>query len=64
MMQHQRGAAQYRSVSNHGLVADASPTRLVQIMYEEVLTQLVIAQGCMARKGSTPSTRSIFRHRP
>jgi len=49
MMHHQRGAAQYRSVSNHGLVADASPTRLVQIMYEEVLTQLSIAQGCMQR---------------
>ena len=50
MMQHQRGgAAQYRSVSNHSLVADASPARLVQIMYEEVLTQLSIAQGCMER---------------
>lgn len=49
MMHYQRGAAQYRSVSNHGLVADASPARLVQIMYEEVLTQLAIAQGCMER---------------
>jgi flagellar secretion chaperone FliS len=49
MMQNQRGAAQYRAVSNHGLIADASPTRLVQIMYEQVLTQLVIAQGCMER---------------
>ncbi len=48
-MMQQRGAAQYRSVSNHGLVADASPARLVQIMYEEVLTQLAIAQGCMER---------------
>jgi flagellar protein FliS len=45
-MNHQRGAAQYRSVSNHGLVTDASPA---QIMYEEVLTQLAIAQGCMQR---------------
>lgn len=44
-----RGAAQYRAVSNRGLVVDASPTRLVQIMYEEVLTQLIIAQGCMTR---------------
>jgi flagellar protein FliS len=44
-----RQAAQYRSVSNHGLVADASPARLVQIMYEEVLAQLSIAQGCMER---------------
>jgi flagellar protein FliS len=49
MMQSRRGAAQYRSVSTHGLVADASPTRLVQIMYEHILTQLVTAQGCMQR---------------
>ena len=48
-MMQSRGAAQYRSVSNHGLVADASPARLVQIMYEEVLTQLAIALGCMER---------------
>jgi flagellar protein FliS len=49
MMHYQRGAAQYRAVSNHGLVTDASPERLVQIMYEEVITQLSIAQGCMER---------------
>lgn len=49
MMHPQRGAAQYRAVSTQGLVANASPTRLVQIMYEEVLTQLLIAQGCMER---------------
>jgi flagellar secretion chaperone FliS len=49
MMQSRRGAAQYRSVSSHGLVADASPTRLVQIMYEHILAQLVTAQGCMQR---------------
>jgi flagellar secretion chaperone FliS len=49
MMQSRRGAAQYRSVSSHGLVADASPTRLVQIMYEHILAQLVTAQGCMPR---------------
>jgi flagellar secretion chaperone FliS len=48
-MMQSRGAAQYRAVSNHGLVADASPARLVQIMYEEALTQLVIAKGCMER---------------
>ena len=48
-MMQSRGAAQYRAVSNHGLVSDASPARLVQIMYEEVLTQLTIAQGCMTR---------------
>jgi flagellar protein FliS len=45
----QRGAAQYRSVRNHGLVADASPARLVQIMFEQILAQLATAQGCMGR---------------
>jgi flagellar secretion chaperone FliS len=48
-MQPQRGAAQYRSVVSHGLVADASPTRLVQIMFEHILAQLATAQGCMKR---------------
>jgi flagellar protein FliS len=48
-MQAQRGAAQYRSVRSHGLVADASPTRLVQIMYEHVISQLATARGCMQR---------------
>jgi flagellar secretion chaperone FliS len=49
MMRTQKGAAQYRSVLSHGLVADASPTRLVQIMFEHVLSQLATAQGCMHR---------------
>jgi flagellar protein FliS len=48
-MYAQRGAAQYRAVRSHGLVADASPTRLVQIMFEHVLSELATAQGCMAR---------------
>ncbi|HEX3603746.1 MAG TPA: flagellar export chaperone FliS [Steroidobacteraceae bacterium] len=48
-MYAQRGAAQYRSVRNHGLVADASPARLVQIMFEQILAQLATAQGCMGR---------------
>src|ERR1700730_6164811 len=48
-MYPRRAAAQYRSVSNHGLVADASPTRLVQIMFEQILANLATAQGCMAR---------------
>jgi flagellar secretion chaperone FliS len=48
-MYSQRGAAQYRSVRNHGLVAEASPARLVQIMFEQILAQLAAAQGCMAR---------------
>lgn len=48
-MYPQRAAAQYRSVSNHGLVAEASPARLVQIVYEQMLANLATAQGCMAR---------------
>jgi flagellar protein FliS len=48
-MYPQRGAAQYRSVRSHGLVAEASPARLVQILFEQILEQLVTAQGCMAR---------------
>jgi flagellar secretion chaperone FliS len=48
-MYSQRGAAQYQSVSSHGLVADASPTRLVQVMFEQIVAQLATAQGCMSR---------------
>jgi flagellar protein FliS len=56
-MYSQRGAAQYQSVRNHGLVADASPTRLVQVMFEQILAQLAIAQGCMGRiKNNLPLT--------
>ena len=55
MMQSRRGAAQYRAVTSHGLVAEASPTRLVQIMYEHIVGQLVTAQGCMQRiRGNLP----------
>ncbi len=49
MMHSNRGAAQYRAVRSHGLVADCSPTRLVQIMFEHILTHLATAQGCMGR---------------
>jgi flagellar secretion chaperone FliS len=48
-MYAQRGAAQYRSVRSHGLVAEASPARLVQIMFEQILANLATAQGCMGR---------------
>ena len=48
-MYPQRGAAHYRAVRSHGLVAEASPARLVQIMFEQILEQLAMAQGCMAR---------------
>jgi len=49
MMYSQNGAAQYRSVRSHGLVADASPARLVQVMFEHILSHLATAQGCMER---------------
>jgi len=49
MMYSQNKAAQYRTVRSHGLVADATPARLVQIMYDQVLLHLATAQGCMSR---------------
>jgi flagellar protein FliS len=49
MMQSNRGAAQYLAVSNQGLVTGASPARLVQIVYEQILSNLAVAQGCMQR---------------
>ncbi|MGA2779815.1 MAG: flagellar export chaperone FliS [Steroidobacteraceae bacterium] len=49
MQYSQNRAAQYRSVRSHGLVADASPTRLVQIVYEQILAELAAAQGRMER---------------
>src|ERR1700753_1584959 len=48
-MNSRHGAAQYSAVRSHGLVADASPTRLVQIMFEQILADLATAQGCMGR---------------
>lgn len=54
-MYSQNKAAAYRAVRSHGLVADASPARLVQIMYEQILSELAIAQGCMGRiQGNLP----------
>jgi flagellar protein FliS len=49
MMHAGRGAAEYSAVRSHGQVADASPARLVQIMFEHILAQLAAAQGCMLR---------------
>jgi flagellar protein FliS len=49
MMHSNKGAAQYRAVRSHGLVADASPTRLVQVMFEHILAHLATAHGCMER---------------
>jgi flagellar secretion chaperone FliS len=49
MMYSQNRAAQYHAVRSHGQVADASPARLVQVMFEHILSNLAIAQGCMER---------------
>ena len=49
MMHSRNGAAQYHAVRSHGQVADASPARLVQIMFEHILANLATAQGCMGR---------------
>jgi len=49
MMYSQGGAAHYRAIRGHGLVADATPTRLIQIAFENILSHLAIAQGCMQR---------------
>jgi flagellar protein FliS len=49
MMQSRYGAARYQTVRSHGQVADASPARLVQVVYEHILSNLATAQGCMGR---------------
>ena len=49
MMYSQNAAAQYRAVRSHGLVANAGPSRLVQIMFEYILSSLATTQGCMER---------------
>jgi flagellar protein FliS len=49
MYAHNKAAAQYRAVRSHGLVADASPTRLVQIMFEHIIAHLATARGSMSR---------------
>src|ERR1700722_3027475 len=49
MMYQRNGAQQYHAVRSHGQIADASPTRVVQIMFEHILSQLAVAQGCMER---------------
>ena len=48
-MYSQNKAAQYRAVRSQGLVMDASPARLVQVMFEHILSHLATAEGCMRR---------------
>jgi len=55
MMNSRNAARQYQSVRSHGEVAAASPTRLVQVMFEHILSNLAVAQGCMQRiEGNLP----------
>jgi flagellar protein FliS len=49
MMYSRNAAQQYHTVRSHGQVADASPARLVQIIFEHILMNLATAQGCMER---------------
>jgi flagellar protein FliS len=48
-MYQRNGAQQYHAVRSQGQITDASPARLVQIMFEHILSQLATAQGCMER---------------
>jgi flagellar protein FliS len=49
MMHSHNRAAQYATVRTQGQVADASPTRLVQVMFEHIISNLTIAEACMER---------------
>jgi flagellar protein FliS len=59
-MYSQRGTAQYRAVRSHGLVADATPARLVQIMFEHILAELAAAQGCVLRIKSNLPLKDVI----
>ena len=48
-MNPRNAMAQYRSVQSRGAVIDASPTRLIQLAYEQILAQLTVARGCVER---------------
>lgn len=58
-MNARNAMAQYRSVKSRGVVTDASPTRLIQLAYEEILTQLTVARGCMERIGRQRELRDV-----
>lgn len=60
MYSQNRAAAQYNSVRRHGQIADASPARLVQIMFEHILSQLATAQGCMGRIKNNLPLRDVI----
>jgi flagellar protein FliS len=49
MMPPRSAAQRYHAVRSQGQIADASPTRVVQIMFEHILSHLATAQACMER---------------
>ena len=58
-MNPRNATAHYRSVHSRGAVMDASPTRLIQLMFEQTLTQLAITRGCMERIAATRQVRDV-----
>lgn len=60
MLYPQNKAEQYRSVRSHGLVADASPARLVQISFDGIMSHLAVAQGCMERIQNNLPLREVI----
>lgn len=53
------GLAQYRTVNAVSTVQDASPHRLIQIMFEGLLTRLATARGQIVHKDYQGKGRSI-----
>ncbi len=58
-MNSRHAMSQYRDVRAWGRIADASPTRLIQLMYEELLAQLIVARGCVQRLASQRQLRDV-----
>ena len=58
-MNTRNAMAQYRSVQSSGAVIEASPTRLVQLALDQILIQLNVARGCMARIRAGREVRDV-----
>ncbi len=59
-MNSRNAMAQYRSVHSRGAVIEASPTRLIQLALEQILTQLSVARGCMERIRAGRQTHDVI----
>ena len=53
------GVAQYRHVSAATMVQDASPHRLIQLMFEGLMARLAAARGQIMRRDIPARARSI-----